>query len=84
MIYIYIFDASFLTDLHHGCDNANKPQAISEWSDWETSHGEIKMGPRIQRLPRLGRWIHESAAREYRGAHRRQLHREPRRSADQV
>lgn len=43
----YISNTCFIriTDLHHGCDDANKSQAIPKWFNWETGHGEIKMGP---------------------------------------
>ncbi len=45
---------------HPGPD-AHQPEALPEQSDGQSSHGQTEVGTRVQRLPRLGRRLHEPA-----------------------
>merc|ERR1711911_511319 len=47
---------------HHGGPDAHQPEALPEQSDGQSSHGQTEVGTRVQRLPRLGRRLHEPAA----------------------
>lgn len=40
-------------------DSSYESQAIFEWLDWKTSHGEAQVGHGVQRIFGVCRWIYE-------------------------
>ena len=44
-------------------DIAYEPQAIPEWTDWQTCHGQTEVGNGIQGLFSISGWLHEFASK---------------------
>jgi hypothetical protein len=62
----------------------DEPEAVPEQPSRQGRDGQAEVGPRVQRLPRLHRRLHEPSARSDRRVHRRGQHRKSGRSSRQV
>lgn len=45
--------------------SASQSKALPQWPHRKASHGQVKVGHGVQRIPCISRWIHESTGKHY-------------------